>query len=128
MIENEIQKKLNKIIDFCKNNSESYFVENLPSFMFWDGQEAEAILNLIEKLKQENEEYKTYIKRLDELNSKDFIFKHELNNYISKDKIRELDINCFPRHRTGFLKGVRTMGTNECAYFAQKVLELLEEE
>lgn len=50
---------------------------------------AQAIKNLLtryKQLKKENKELKEYIQRLDELNSKDFIFKSEI-----KEKIEELD-------------------------------------
>lgn len=43
----------------------------------------------IKELEKENEFWKEYKEKLDKLDTKDFIFKHELENYIPKSVIRE---------------------------------------
>lgn len=102
------------------------------------------ILNLIEKLQKENEELKIKNSNYEEgkiLSKKQLemvtegvkagIYEQlpkEMKNFIHKDKIRKLDNECFPRYKVGFFKGQRIMGINECTYFAEKMLELLEEE
>lgn len=102
------------------------------------------LLNLIDKLKKENEELKIKNSNYEEgkiLSKKQLemvtegvkagIYEQlpkEMKNFIHKDKIRKLDNECFPRYKVGLLKGQRIMGTNECTYFAEKMLELLEEE
>ena len=102
------------------------------------------LLNLIDKLKKENEELKIKNSNYEEgkiLSKKQLemvtegvkagIYEQlpkEMKNFIHKDKIRKLDNECFPRYKVGFFKGQRIMGINECTYFAEKMLELLEEE
>lgn len=52
--------------------------------------------SMYDRFVKENKEYKDYIEKLDKLNAKDFIFKHELEDYIPKsvirDKIEELEV------------------------------------
>ena len=93
-----------KAIKYLKNEIERVNKENdfkkipraivcLPLFIDY----GETLLNLIEKLKKENEELKNkVVKRdneiiqLEESAEKEFITKQEVKeNYISKDKIRE---------------------------------------
>ena len=59
-------------------------------------QAIERALNLIEKqnnrleqLEKENEFWKEYKEKLDKLDTEDFIFKHELENYIPKSVIKK---------------------------------------
>jgi hypothetical protein len=81
------------IVDL-RNNIQFGLIGNGTSLI--TNETAGILLNLIEKqnnrleqLEKENEFWKEYKEKLDKLDTKDFIFKHELENYIPKSVIRE---------------------------------------
>ena len=77
MENNEDIKIVEERIDYFKNNPEGCNWK----LSFEDDEDIQAIENLLSRLKTaeiENKEYKEYLKKLDELTSKEFIFKNQI--------------------------------------------------
>lgn len=91
----------------------------------------ESVINCIEKLKKEIEE-KTIIimagaEKVKQL-EKEFIIKQEVKeNYIAKDKIRELFKELYMVKETKFAK-IKTTDNDKLYKFAKDIQKLLEEE
>ena len=89
----------------------------------------------IQELEKEVQWYKDYIAKLDELEARDFIFRHELEeNYVSKSAIREKIEECKENaHKFYQKKGINTgckFCNNACNWYSRcKLLkELLGDE
>lgn len=127
----EEEKKAIELIG-CLNLNESYIITSKQ----WNEQDVhkaiDIILNLIEKLKKENEELKNkVVKRdkelikLEESAEKEFLTKQEVKeNYIPKDKIREL----LKGHNIEFSEDTIAMSEQGAFGFMLSIKELLEEE
>ena len=74
---------LDALYVLCTNNKDTMYGSIHYEDIFYQ------LDDYIEELEKENKFWKEYKEKLDKLDTKDFIFKHELENYIPKSVIRE---------------------------------------